>query len=1072
MLEFAAMMRRFALLLPAALVGVLSLVFVLRGLEGTPRPFSAQAVPAACSDGIDNDNDGLIDYPADPGCTSPDDATENAGVAECQDGIDNDGDGKKDFSTYLQTRDPDCISAIDRTEQCKGFRIAWTEAGSDALPFPIAGHASLVFDNKMWIIGGGGNAGRKVFYSSDGATWTEAGSDALPVALSYSTSVVFDNKMWVIGGKLAGAAGPSRKVFSSSDGMVWTEAGTDALPMGLFGLSAVVFHDEMWVVGGKTVVTNVNGFTSTQATRKVFHSSDGITWTEAGNDALPGAGPEVHAVVFNNQMWALYGSGPASIFWSNDGAHWDKLLSVIPNNYYYETVNVFEGRLWNIAGFWGAGYETVSMDGVAWKAIAETGRPADLWYPTSLVFDGKIWLIGGLNQTQSSYRKVLYATITNRCSPVASSSSSSSSVAIASSSSSSSDAVIVASSSSSSLPRGDLAVTVTGPSTITADTTALYTITVSNVGSTDILPPPTYIVINNTPPQDFDLTTSDPSCVRTTNGVQTFLRCTPFSTSLFHPGESRPFVIGIIAKTGSATPRWCPIVSNPLTLGYIVKQQPTSYAFTPEATYYDTNTLDNTIERFVHVGCPGSSSSSSRSSSSLSSASSSVVIAPSSSSSSSIVIASSSSRSSSSSVVVASSSVAACNPVLCQAPSSNCQYLHPVLTNGCRTGCGPLTCTSSSSSVASSSSSSSVPPASSSHSSSSSVHVVSSSSSSVPLPGSSSSSSSISVTSSSSIAVSWNPVCGNAVQEGSEQCEVDIPCASGYACESCQCVAVVDPFADSPSPVDVPVPPSDSVSSTASSAKASSSVSFFSLPHSSAAPFNPAAPLPVFVGSPFVGQPVTADRSVPAAVPPSGPSAPVRAFSSSIAPISAFSSSAAAAPSFFPASSSSHFSSHTSSLSLSLVFIDRCGDGVATGAEQCDQGPQNSDTIANRCRTDCTSPRCGDGVQDTGEQCDDGNLADGDGCDHLCQIELAATPSPSVLGSQQERSGVHAAPTIVTVPQPQYIAQAFTQPMIYQATLGSSASLGKSGPETVIVMVSGAAAGFAYLRRKRGSKKQ
>jgi cysteine-rich repeat protein len=50
-----------------------------------------------------------------------------------------------------------------------------------------------------------------------------------------------------------------------------------------------------------------------------------------------------------------------------------------------------------------------------------------------------------------------------------------------------------------------------------------------------------------------------------------------------------------------------------------------------------------------------------------------------------------------------------------------------------------------------------------------------------------------------------------------------------------------------------------------------------------------------------------------------------------------------------------------------------CGDGKRTGIEECDLGQNNSDTIANRCRTDCTKPRCGDGVKDQVEQCDEGS---------------------------------------------------------------------------------------------------
>ena len=100
--------------------------------------------------------------------------------------------------------------------------------------------------------------------------------------------------------------------------------------------------------------------------------------------------------------------------------------------------------------------------------------------------------------------------------------------------------------------------------------------------------------------------------------------------------------------------------------------------------------------------------------------------------------------------------------------------------------------------------------------------------------------------------------------------------------------------------------------------------------------------------------------------------------------------------------------------SCQLVAV--CGDGFIEGDETCDDGPQNSDTRADACRTSCQAARCGDGVKDTSEQCDDGdedntdectsrctpcgngtldpgeacddgNAADGDGCDSACQVE-------------------------------------------------------------------------------------
>jgi hypothetical protein len=69
--------------------------------------------PPACSDGIDNDGDGLVDYPADPGCLSPDDPWE---TVDCNDGIDNDGDGSIDYDPEGDG-DPSCGSAQFGAEQ-------------------------------------------------------------------------------------------------------------------------------------------------------------------------------------------------------------------------------------------------------------------------------------------------------------------------------------------------------------------------------------------------------------------------------------------------------------------------------------------------------------------------------------------------------------------------------------------------------------------------------------------------------------------------------------------------------------------------------------------------------------------------------------------------------------------------------------------------------------------------------------------------------------------------------------------------------------------------------------------
>jgi hypothetical protein len=71
-----------------------------------------------CQDGIDNaDSDVLADYPADPGCVSPDDVLE-FGFTACDNGIDDDGDGDADLS------DPGCAGPADNDENNCGDGVA------------------------------------------------------------------------------------------------------------------------------------------------------------------------------------------------------------------------------------------------------------------------------------------------------------------------------------------------------------------------------------------------------------------------------------------------------------------------------------------------------------------------------------------------------------------------------------------------------------------------------------------------------------------------------------------------------------------------------------------------------------------------------------------------------------------------------------------------------------------------------------------------------------------------------------------------------------------------------------
>jgi hypothetical protein len=87
-----------------------------------------------------------------------------------------------------------------------GDGVNWTQATGSAQWCARSGLRSVVFNDKIWVIGGNGPDQwdapnhNDVWYSSDGINWTQATSSAPFEARSSHSSVIFDNKIWVIGG--------------------------------------------------------------------------------------------------------------------------------------------------------------------------------------------------------------------------------------------------------------------------------------------------------------------------------------------------------------------------------------------------------------------------------------------------------------------------------------------------------------------------------------------------------------------------------------------------------------------------------------------------------------------------------------------------------------------------------------------------------------------------------------------------------------------------------------------------------------------------------------------------------
>jgi fibronectin type 3 domain-containing protein len=298
----------------------------------------------------------------------------------------------------------------------------WTEVTSSTAFSDRYDHSSVVFDKKMWLIGGSesynSNVKNDVWSSTNGVTWTQVkanNSEGFSKRYDY-ISVVFDDKMWVMGG-LEDGSNVKNDVWSSTNGVTWTEvkANNSEGFSKRYSHTSVVFNDgngeKMWVIGGFDI----------SITNDVWSSTNGATWTEVKANNSEGFSKRYNhtSVVFNDgngeKMWVIGGHGKFGNFlndvWSStNGKTWTKVKANNSAGFSKReehTSVVFDSKIWVIGGNDGgrdSGDNPLntndvwsSTNGETWtevKANNSEGFSKRKGH-TSVVFDSRVWVIGG-----------------------------------------------------------------------------------------------------------------------------------------------------------------------------------------------------------------------------------------------------------------------------------------------------------------------------------------------------------------------------------------------------------------------------------------------------------------------------------------------------------------------------------------------------------------------------------------------------------------------------------------------------------------------------------------------------
>jgi N-acetylneuraminic acid mutarotase len=281
----------------------------------------------------------------------------------------------------------------------------WSLATASAPWAPRCEHAALAFDDKLWVIGGVDSSGElhvfsDVWCSSDGITWTQVTSAAPWCARRGFTAVVFDGKIWVMGGRGLGGCGDVNgylsDVWYSSDGVSWNEA-TAAAPWRGRGEHSSVAHDgKIWVMGGKAMADIMEMVYF----KDVWCSSDGVNWIEATNEGPWQWYCGYTCVTYAGKIWLVSAAGSCGdayrdVWFSEDGANWTQATAALPwAGRPGARALSYAGEMWVIGGVRGDNDVWHSCDGLNWIASdkpAAWGRRAG---HTSVVYDGKLWVIG------------------------------------------------------------------------------------------------------------------------------------------------------------------------------------------------------------------------------------------------------------------------------------------------------------------------------------------------------------------------------------------------------------------------------------------------------------------------------------------------------------------------------------------------------------------------------------------------------------------------------------------------------------------------------------------------------
>ena len=336
---------------------------------------------------------------------------------------------KPKIESYLQKKQTAAVLPKEAEKPFEPFLLSWTEATSSAVWQKRDSHAVVVFQNKMWLMGGLDGSSQvvkagdvnywnaphfgDVWVSENGIDWNLVQEKSVWGSRRSIQVAAFKDKMWLIGG-WSPKQGYQNDVWLSENGTDWTKAASSTDWPAREGHSLVIFKDKLWLIGGVR-------YDKRETKNDAWYSDDGTNWLPATLNAAWLPRWDHSVAVFNNKLWLIGGmdlNGRVfkDVWSSEDGINWI-LATDNPGWEARQGHNILEykDKLWvlgRLNDVYNSGKNDVwfSDNGTDWQKTKDDPLWPGREDSAAVVFKDKIWVLGGMNLNWEWTNDIWYST--------------------------------------------------------------------------------------------------------------------------------------------------------------------------------------------------------------------------------------------------------------------------------------------------------------------------------------------------------------------------------------------------------------------------------------------------------------------------------------------------------------------------------------------------------------------------------------------------------------------------------------------------------------------------------------